>query len=317
MRWAFCLFLASGFVLILCGVGRILDRVVPKLVVTFFDVGQGDSIAVTFPNGQVALVDAPGGFGKWNGGERVVLPEMLRQGRLSLDFLVMTHPDADHAQGLAPIAEQLSIREFLYHSVFGTTEVVRKIQEAVKGKGGRATPITGRSEFQAGSARMVLSPMGHACGWCGDNDRSVIVELEYGGCRVLLTADVEMPAESEWLKRGGHTIDLLKVAHHGSKTSSAKSFLLATSPQLAVASLGWRNRYHHPHPSVVKRYQALGIPLLRTDVDGFVEVSIHREGLMECRTWHGSCGVYRCSGRSSNSLFSALRRSRNSAARSN
>lgn len=286
-------------VLAVSGVDRFLDRTVQKLVVTFFDVGQGDSIGIQFPGGKTMLVDAPGGWGGWNAGEMIVIPELLRKGMLSLDYIVMSHPDRDHSQGLIPIVNQLSVAEFLYHSVFNLEKTVEVLKTGVQ-KYGRLSPVERETTIDVGGASVKFIPMNHSCtSGCKDNNQSLLVEISFAGCRVLLTGDIEKEAEREWLHRYGMKLDLLKVAHHGSKSSSIEEFLRAARPQIAVASVGWRNRYHHPHPTVVRRYRELGIPLLRTDTDGFVEVRIDPGGSMECNSWHGPCGVYRCSGNSS------------------
>lgn len=124
------------------------------------------------------------------------------------------------------------------------------------------------------------------------NDHSIVVELTMKRCNFLFTGDIEQRAERALVARLGRT-DLLKVAHHGSRTSTSAGWLARVNPIVAVISAGWRNRYGHPHPSVLNRLRDRDIATFRTDVDGFVEFSTDGKNLY-CRNWHGDCGVFTC-----------------------
>ncbi len=114
------------------------------------------------------------------------------------------------------------------------------------------------------------------------NDASLILRVGYAGRSVLFTGDIEANGEGELAGRTvlGQVVasDVLKVPHHGSRTSSSGELLDAVRPGLAVVSLGWRNRFHFPRPEVVERYRARDIRLLRTDVNGAITVTIHPDG---------------------------------------
>lgn len=296
---------------------RFLDRWSGNLIVTFLDVGQGDSISVRLPSGKMVLVDAPRGFGKRNTGS-VVLAELQREGYLSLDSVIVTHSDTDHSGGLEQVLGALPTAKFLFNKRFEASPIVVALSGAVRGRGGKPVPVSKRMYWDDGPARVEVIPLG---GWCRErckeNDQSLVTRIRFAGCTVLLTGDIEHGSEREWVELHPGRVDVLKVPHHGSKTSSSMEFLRAIDPVLAIASVGWRNSYHHPHPSIITRYANLGIRFLRTDTEGFVRVTISPDGQVKCRSWHGNCGVYRCSGISSNIRLSELSRSRSSAARSN
>ena len=128
------------------------------------------------------------------------------------------------------------------------------------------------------------------------NDRSLVLVLEFGGCRALFTGDIERAGEEELMGRLGSPVHLLKVPHHGSKTSSTLRFLRHYRPRWAVISVGLGNQYGHPNPAVLARYREQGIPLWRTDFHGFVQFAMSSDGRVRCTSFYGSCGVGRCGG---------------------
>ena len=148
-------------------------------------------------------------------------------------------------------------------------------------------PNCGLPREMAGMRVDVLWPQA-ADGNCDDNDRSIVLRLSYGGRRVLLTGDIEAAAEERLLHRhagtGALEADVLKIAHHGSRTSSTAGFVAAVAPKLAVASVGRNNRYGFPAGAVVERLRGLGTTVLRTDTAGAVLVRLAADGELELRT---------------------------------
>jgi competence protein ComEC len=117
----------------------------------------------------------------------------------------------------------------------------------------------------------------------GPNDASLVLKLGVGNQAALLTGDVERQGELLLLRRpAALRAQVLKVPHHGSRTSSMEAFLAAVRPEVALVSVGYRNRFNHPHPEVVERYRALGVRLFRTDLHGAIRVEMGREGI---RVW--------------------------------
>ncbi len=220
-----------------------------RLRVAVLDVGQGDAIVVEAPDGQVLLIDAgPGGPMRLDTGERVVAPFLWNRGVRRLAAAVVTHGDLDHAGGMAAIARLFPVGEWWRREAFAT---------APRSLGGvlvsrlPAPPRPGRP-----AAR---------------NDEAIVLRLDYGIASFLLTSDIGAATERALLgARIPLAATVLKVAHHGSATSSTPAFLRAVQPLVAVVSVGGRNPYGHPDAATIARLDAAGATTLRTDRDGAV-----------------------------------------------
>ncbi len=243
-----------------------------ELRVTVVDVGQGDGSIVDLPDGSAMLVDAGGGIP--DPGERALLPLLQARRRASLRLVVISHPHPDHYAGLRALLDHIDIEE-IWDSGQAEDETphgpaARLLRRA------RQMGIVVRTaqdlcgEHQVGGARLdVVWPCPRFDAGLGPNDNSLVVRITHRARSVLFTGDVEALAEAELVHMDVRA-ELLKVPHHGSRTSSSEAFLRAVSPTQAAVSCGRNNRYGHPHPEVVSRYEALGIPLLRTDAHGGV-----------------------------------------------
>ena len=242
------------------------------------DVGQGDSILLR-DGGNAILVDG-GGWDHGDLGGRVLLPALLGEGVRSLDAVVMTHPDHDHCRGLVDIAAYLPVREVWLgpgwerRGCAGQLMALPGVRVRILWRGRRA---------RVGRWRLTVlhpDPDEHRGTNGGTNERSLVLRAEVLGRSVLLTGDMESWAESRVLDccaaqaRAG----ILKVAHHGSKTSSSEPFLEAVAPRLALISAGLDNVYHHPSPSILDRLRDHGIRALRTDRDGMVVLRFRADG---------------------------------------
>ena len=231
--------------------------------VTVLDVGQGQAILVQ-DGGAAVLVDA----GPADGAVLTALPRAL-EGR-SLDAVLLTHGDSDHASGLAELRRRLRIGVLL-----GSAETLAAV--ATDGGATRALDIGDRIRLSARTSIEVLSPpvVTATRAHQSPNNRSLVLLVTIGERRILLPADIEAPAE-QWLAASGLDLraDALVLPHHGSRTSSSEAFLEAVEPRVAIASVGARNPHGHPHPEVVERYaEAL---LLRTDEHG--DVTLRSDG---------------------------------------
>lgn len=252
-----------------------------RAALTMFDVGQGDSLLLT--GGPRAVLIDGGGWRRGDFGGRVLLPALLAEGVSRLDVAVLTHPDTDHCGGLVDLASYLPIGE-VWVAVAGVGEGGSPCGDALAASPGvRLRPLAAGDVREVGSWRFeVLHPERDGPRRGGDNDRSLVLAAEALGRRVLLTGDVEAAAEREVAARlgaqGRVRFDLLKVAHHGSKTSTTLPLLAAVHPRIALVSAGPANPYGHPAAPVLARLERAGALVLRTDRQGEVRLSWERGG---------------------------------------
>jgi competence protein ComEC len=244
-----------------------------RLHVTFLDVGQGDAIVVVSPSGRTWMIDTGGSFDtRFDVGEAVLGPYLWRDGAPALRGLVLTHAHPDHVGGVPFLLRAFDVRE-VWEGIAPRHDaaydaLAKGMAEA--GVARRAVSRGLRADWD-GVAVEVLGPTPPArVPWRTRNDDSIVLALRYGEIVLVLTGDVESAGEAATHPPRAFAV---KVAHHGSRSSSTPAFLAATAPRVAVVSVGDRSRFGHPHPEVVARYQRAGVHLLRTDRDGAVTLS--------------------------------------------
>lgn len=271
----------------------------PRLRILFFDVGQGDGTLITTPDGQALLVDTGGGGpGRSDRGERVIVPYLRRMGIGSLTALAVTHSDPDHAGGLGSLLRELRVGE-VWES--GAPEAVGGEMEALLGEAGVARrPLRRGERLRLGRLLVtVLNPPAGplAAGSRGaageENDASLVLRLDWGAFSLLLTGDIEGSAEADLVaSRLPLRALVLKVPHHGSRSSSTPAFVEAVGPRVAVIPVGASNPFGHPVPEVLARYAGEGTILYRTDRDGAIAVETDGETLW-LRRWRDPGTVWR------------------------
>lgn len=236
------------------------------LAVHFLDVGQADSILV-LSGDEAMLVDA----GDMGGGDEVV-DYLKTQGVEKLDYLVMTHPHADHIGGMPEVLEAFPVDTVILPDAETSTKLYARVLESIYDKELTVRqPIPGDS-FSLGEAQcLILGPA--ALDYEGLNNFSVVLKITLGETSFLLTGDAESQAEQDILDTGADVrADVLKVGHHGSYTSSSQKFLDAVHPHLAVISVGEGNSYGMPHKEPLQRLREMGVRVLRTDQLGPIVV---------------------------------------------
>ena len=232
-----------------------------RLHVHFFDVGQGDSALIVTPNGRQTLVDG----GPDSESAARALSRVLPPWDRSLDLVVATHLDADHVGGLLAVLDRYEVGGALVGAPDTSAPLHPRWADGLDRSGVRAMPLAAgyRLQLDQGVELHVLNPALETLPAPSSdrNNNSVALRLDYGEISFLFTADIEEEAERRMLREGGAGLksDVLKVGHHGSRTSSTPAFIQAVEPSLVVVSAGAGNRYGHPHPDVMARLeQAVG-----------------------------------------------------------
>jgi competence protein ComEC len=241
-----------------------------RLHVAFLDVGQGDAILVTFPDGRQMLIDGGPSATQLNWRLGQELPFWDR----SLDVLVNTHPDADHLGGLVSLLDRYTIAQTVVTDVAGESQLYQEWEQELAEA--HLIPTVGQAGMQLslsnGVIATILSPGPAVRAMDEPNNHSIVLHLQYGHISFLLPGDIEAPLERALATAGlPLTATVLKSPHHGSKTSSSEIFLEAVDPKIVVISVGEDNRFGHPAPEVVEHYIERGLTILRTDEQGTVE----------------------------------------------
>lgn len=264
-------------------------RLDPDVIVTFLDVGQGDAAVVQAPGGRTLLIDGGGTYdGGFDPGARVVEPFLRARGITRLDAVVLSHPHPDHLNGLHRVVARFPVAALWTSGDDGHNPEYGRLLDEARARGVRL-PVPSAADFgplrveplgpfvAANGVETVGPPEGTSV-----NDASLVIRLVFGARSFLFAGDIEADGEGEVAGRRGAgqttASDVLKVPHHGSRTSSSDELLSAVQPRLAVMSLGWKNRFHFPSAQVVARYLARGTALLRTDLAGAVTVRASPSG---------------------------------------
>jgi len=247
---------------------------VRELEVDFFDVGQGDSIFIETPYRQQIVID---------GGPSSAILEKLGQKMpfwdRTIDLIILTHPEKDHLTGLLDVLKRYKVENILWTGVVRDTAEYKEWEKLIKEEGAKIflTPLTPDVErrLTSGVELEILSPLDNLEGKIlkDSNDTSIVAKLIFGRVSFLFTGDITKSVEKELVDRGADIdSDVLKAAHHGSKTSTSKEFVAAVSPEIAVIQAGRNNSYGHPRQETLDTLAEYGIKIFRTDIDGDIKI---------------------------------------------
>ena len=257
------------------------------------DVGQGDALLLRSPRGRWILVDAGPRTRTYDAGARTVLPYLRRRGVRRLELVVLSHPDMDHVGGAEAVLRAYPVARVMDPGLAAGTEV---FLDALEGARDRGVPwivgASGDSLDLDGVALRVLWPPDvgeeRPLDPDGANEASLVLEVRYGSFAALLTGDASVGVEEAFLPvLLSPVVQVLKVGHHGSLTATSPELLERISPEAAVISVGRRNRYGHPHPSVLRRLENAGVEVLRTDRRGTLTLRARSDGTFEIRGERG------------------------------
>jgi competence protein ComEC len=253
-----------------------------ELRVTYLDVGQGSAALLELPGGYALLIDG-GGFSDNNAfdmGARVIAPFLRSKKIRTIDTLVLSHPNSDHLNGLIYIARNFNVKSVWTNGETRDTLGYKEFKEIIDRKHldfpefkymPRNQRINGvEFSFLYPPADFLSAKIAQK--WRTTNTNSLVLKVAFGDIAFLFPGDIENRAEKELVDLAGADLDcdVLLVPHHGSRSSSSRAFISNVRPDVAVISVGWKNRFRFPHATVLKAYQASGCRILRTDQNGAI-----------------------------------------------
>ncbi len=262
-----------------------------KLRIDFLDVGQGDAALITFPDGSTVLVDGGGRPGPFKRpgvdddsgqpqrelrsiGESVVSEYLWWRGLDRVDYLIASHADADHIDGLNDIVRNFRVRAGLVARVPSSDPEFAQMAQSLASGGVPLRLVGAGDELRFGnvSLRVLWPHPSDDSRLASANNDSLVLKIEFGNRSVLLLGDIESKAEQALVQKYHNqlTADVTKVAHHGSRTSSTEDFVRATRSRLGVISVGESSVFGHPHPEVIERWQANGAQVITTGHRGMI-----------------------------------------------
>lgn len=264
-------------------ISNLIIKIIPKaFTISFIDVGQGDSMLISTPKGKRILVDGGGtrDTENFDVGRQTLIPYLLNKGITKLDYIVISHFDSDHATGVAQILGKIDVSSIILTRQLEENDIYRHILSIAKEKKIKLIYVKEGDVLKIGGIKisiihpenklMINNPM---------NNNSIVCKVEYNSFSMLLTGDIEMEAEELILRKNINLkADVLKVAHHGSKTSTTGEFLKAINPKVALIGVGKNNNFGHPSNEVIQRLKENGTRIYRTDENGEISITVNKKG---------------------------------------
>lgn len=269
---------------VLCALLVLTIKLPQGLQITMVDVGQGDCIYLTEDSGMHMLIDG-GSSDKSNVADYQMIPYLKYEGVSYLDAVIVTHPDSDHISGIRTLIEEMNTNGISIGAVYlpdvgeaGRNEEYRELEELADNAGVLVRYIGAGDVLKCGEVMLTCIHPEKRWNTTDVNAYSTVLYLTYGNFTALFTGDLEGEGEEKVMKivenMSLHNITILKVAHHGSKNSTAEVFLRVINPRIALISSGRNNRYGHPHEELLKRLEDCGCLIYRTQESGAVTVKV-------------------------------------------
>ena len=267
----------------------VFDLAKPQfLEVNFFDIGQGDAIFIVSPKRQQILIDG--------GPDSKILEKLGKEMPFydrSIDLVILTHPERDHLAGLIEVLKKYKVENVFWTGIKRDTSEYEEWQRLIKKEETKIYIVPSVQRIMMGKdiSMNFLYPIENLVGkeYENSNDTSIVAKLNFNKNSFLFTGDVSKSVEGELAicensrqnscQFASIDSDVLKIAHHGSKTSASEEFIAEVSPEIAVISVGKNNSYGHPHPEVLDILNKFGIKVLRTDLDGDIKIFSNGENL--------------------------------------
>lgn len=269
-------------------------NLIPKnLKIYFVDVGQGDCTFIVTPENKTILIDGGGSEStSFDIGKRTLIPFILDKGYTKIDYIIISHFDQDHVGGILTVMEELKVGRIIISKQGEDSENYNKFKEIVRKKKIKVLVIEERDKVQI-EKNLCIDFL-----WPNNekfiqenilNNNSIVCKLVYKNFSILFTGDIEEIAEKQILndyKNNTNILNstILKVGHHGSKTSSVQEFIKAVKPQIALIGVGENNKFGHPSDEVLERLKSFGAKIYRTDKMGEIALKIYNKEKIKIKT---------------------------------
>lgn len=269
-------------IVVLISISSFIINFIPSnLNIYFIDVGQGDSTLIKTVQNKTILIDGGGSeFGSFDVGKNTLLPYLLDRGISKIDYLMVSHFDSDHSLGCAKIIENLTVSNLILNKQLEENDIYKHIVSIAKQKKVNLIYVKAGDVITLNGVKIkILHPQEKLIAENSINNNSIVFKLEYKSFSILFTGDIENIAEEVILSKNINLkADILKVAHHGSKTSSSQRFIEAVSPKIALIGVGKNNMFGHPNREVIERLQSYGTKIYRTDECGEISITVNNRG---------------------------------------
>lgn len=279
-------------VIIICCIYKNIPK---NLNINFVDVGQGDCTFIVTPKNKTILIDGGGQINSnYDVGKSILLPYILNRGYNQIDYIIISHFDYDHIGGILTIMEELKVGKVIICKQAEISENYQKFIEIVKNKGINVVLVNKSDQIK------IENNIGINIIWPNSknlinenplNNNSIVCKLVYKEFSMLFTGDIEEIAEQQILEEYKNNLSILnstilKVGHHGSKSSSSKKFIEAVSPKIALIGVGKNNKFGHPNEEVLERINKKRIKTFRTDQCGEISITVNNKGTIKKITPH-------------------------------
>ena len=256
--------------------------------ITFVNVGQGDGAILELPKGETLIIDGGGGeeYSDYDAGEEIFLPYLKNEGIFRIDMAVVTHYHKDHCLGTIAAMKNLNVHTVAMPDVMKDNKYRKEIEDIAKEKGIEIVYLEGgdRITFESGAQIDIISP-DIRDDFEEENDTSIVLELKCNNFKALFTGDATENVEYKNINYF-EDVDLLKVTHHGSDSSTSEKFLEVIKPEYSVISVGENNPFLHPDDIVVKRLENAGSKIFRTDILGDIRINVSKTGKVSINSFY-------------------------------
>ncbi len=281
--------LLSCFMIFSFGITNFVSTAKEELIINFIDVGQGDSTLIRY-KGKTIMIDTGGSMNSSKKKKKSVLHRyLLNQGITVLDYMMLSHFDADHCQGAIYILENMKVKNLIIGNQAKDSKLYRDITTIAKNKKTNIVYVQKGDNFSVQNLKCtILHPTDNLISDNPLNNNAIVCKFTYYNTEILFTGDIEKIAENQIVKEYknlntlGSTI--LKVGHHGSKTSTTEGFLDCINPKLALIGVGENNKFNHPNNEVIERLKNKNIKVYRTDQNGEITLKVNKAGKIRIKT---------------------------------